>query len=160
MAREIPIEEESQVAGGVVLLGDLLFTGSRSGKFVHANAATGEIIWTNSDCEGEAHTTPAVDEEHVVFGANDGMLYTLERKTGKLLWKKELDDTPASAVIARDKVIVTADGKLYLLRLSDGGIIATYPVSDELTSPCIAGNLVVVGGDDGLVTAFSGKSGA
>jgi len=160
LEREIALDEDSQVAGGVVLLGDLLYTGSRSGRFIHANAATGEILWNNNDCDGEAFSTPAVAAEHIVFGANDAYLYCLDRKTGALAWKRKLEDTPSSAIIARDKILVGALGKLYLLRLSDGEPLWSYAVSDEITAPGIAGDLVLVGGDDGTVTAFSGKIGA
>lgn len=160
LEREIVLDEDSQVAGGVVLLGDTLFSGSRSGKFIHANASTGEVIWTSTDCDAEAFSTPAVGADRIVFGANDANLYALDRKTGALVWKRELEDTPSSAVIARDKILVGALGKLHLLRLSDGETLWSYAVSDEITAPGMAGELVVVGGDDGTVTAFSGKKGA
>lgn len=160
LEREIPLDEDSQVAGGVVLLGELLYTGSRSGRFVHANAATGDIIWNNDDCDGEAFSTPAVAAERIVFGANDAYLYCLDRKTGSLVWKKKLEDTPSSAIIVRDKILVSALGKLHLLRLSDGEPLWSYAVSDDITAPGVAGDLVLVGGDDGTVTAFGGKIGA
>lgn len=160
MLREIPLDEDSQVAGGVVLLGDSAFSGSRSGRFIHANVDTGAILWSNTDCEGEAFSTPAVSADRVVFGANDACEYALDRRDGKLVWKVELEDTPSSAVIAGDKVLLSAAGKLHLLRLSDGGILWSYPVSDEITAPGMAGELVVVGGDDGTVSAFGGTHGA
>jgi len=159
MLREVSLEQDSQVAGGVVLLGDSMYSGSRSGHFIHADARTGKIFWTNSDCTGEAFNTPAVGAERIVFGANDGYLFALSRKDGVLVWKHKMDDTPSSPVIARDKVVVTASGALHLLRLSDGQKIWSFPVSDEITSPAIAGSLVIVGADDGTVTAFGSKAG-
>lgn len=160
MLREIPLDEDSQVAGGVVLLGNSAFSGSRSGRFIHANVDTGAILWSNNDCEGEAFSTPAVNADRVVFGANDANAYALDRRDGKLIWKVALEDTPSSAVIAGDKVLLSAAGTLHLLRLSDGGILWSYPVSDEITAPGMAGALVVVGGDDGTVSAFGGTNGA
>lgn len=157
LIREIPLDEDSQIAGGVVLLGDLIFSGSRSGKFVHANAKTGETLWVNTDCVGESFSTPAVNADRVLFSANDSTLYALDRKTGTLQWKCKLEDTPLSPVIARDKVVVSAGGSLYLLRLSDGERLWSFPVSDGITSPSLAGALVIVGGDDGTVTAFASK---
>lgn len=158
--RDITLDEDAQVAGGVVLLGDTIFSGSRSGKFIHANVETGALIWSNSDCDGEAFTTPAVGKDLVLFGANDANLYALKRSDGALAWKKELEDTPSSPVIARDKILISASGDLLLLRLADGQQLWSYPVSDEITSPGIAGGLIVVGGDDGTVSAFSGTNGA
>jgi outer membrane protein assembly factor BamB len=157
--REIPLDQDSQIAGGVVLLGDSIYSGSRSGKFIHANAQTGKIIWENTDCDGECFSTPAVGKDQILFGANNSMLYSLDRKTGALQWKVKLGDTPTSPVIARDKAIVAANGALVLLRLSDGKKLWSLPVSDEITSPAMAGALVVVGADDGTVTAFGEKTG-
>lgn len=158
MLRQIHLADESQVAGGVVLLGDSVFSGSRSGLFIHANVRTGETLWINRDCEGEALSTPAVDRDRVVFTANDGAVYALDRNSGALRWKRKLGSEPSSPVIAGDKVLVSAGGTLYLLRLSDGEPLWSYDVSDEITSPALAGSLVVVGADDGTVTAFGGRS--
>lgn len=155
LLRETPLDDDSQVAGGVVLLGSSIYSGSRSGIFIHANAETGAAEWINKDCEGESFSTPAVNADSIVYGANDAMLYCLDRKTGTLRWKQKLEDTPASPVIARDKVVVTAGGELYLMRLSDGGTVWSYSVSDVVTSPAVvAGPLVLIGADDGSLTAF------
>lgn len=157
MLREVPLEQDSQIAGGVVLLGDDLYSGARSGEFFLLNTKTGEKVWKNAVCEGEIFSTPAVSADHVVFGANDSVLYCLKRKTGELLWKQEMRDTPLSPVIARDKVIVSANGQLHLLRLVDGAPLWSIAVSDTITSPAVVGALVVVGGDDATVTAFAGR---
>jgi outer membrane protein assembly factor BamB len=159
MLREIALDEDSQIAGGAVLLGDLIYSGSRSGKFIHANAATGEMIWSNTDCQAESFSTPAVGAGRIVFTASDSVVYALDREAGKLQWKKELEGTLSSPVIANDKVLVSAGGSIFLLRLADGETLWSFPVSDELTSPALAGTLVIVGGDDGTVTAFGPKTG-
>lgn len=158
MVREIELGQDEQVAAGVVLLGDLLFASTRSGRFVHANARTGRLIWANAACEEEALFTPAVDDEHVVF-SGESTVYALRRKDGKLLWKREVDE-PSSPVILRDKIAVSARGSLYILDLSDGQIVGTYAVSDDITAPGVAGTRLVVGGGDGVVTAFEPKEGA
>lgn len=160
LMHETPLDDDSQVAGGVVLLGDSIYSGSRSGLFVHVNATTGERVWTNKDCEGESFSTPAINNDYIVYGANDSVLYALDRKTGVLKWKQKLDDTPNSAIIARDKIIVTAAGDLHVLRLSDGSKVWSQQVSDFVTAPSVAGALVLVGSEDGSLTAFRGKDAA
>jgi len=157
LLRETPLDDESQVAGGVVMLGDSIYSGSRSGMFVHANAQTGAMVWTNKDCEGESYSTPAIDASHIVYGANDGVLYALDRGPGALKWKQKLGDTPNSAIIARDKVVVTAGGELYLLKLADGEKLWSFSVSDFVTAPSMAGALVLVGSEDGSLAAFGAK---
>ncbi len=154
MVREVLLGEESQVAHGVVISGDSMFSSTRSGQFVHADARTGAIVWENTDCEAESFGTPAVNDDTVVFTANDRTVYALERTTGHLKWKRALPATPTSPIIARDKIVVSAGGALFMLRLSDGEVLWTYSVSDLITSPSIAGNMVLVGSDDGTITAF------
>ena len=151
---DIPIDDDSQVAGGVALVGDTVFSGSRSGKLIHADTAAGEVVWVNEDSTDEVFTTPAVNDEKVVFSSSDGNLFALDRATGKQKWILETEGTPTSPVIARDKVIVSIDGTLYVLQLDDGSTLFSYDVSDEISSPAVFSNMIVVGSDEGTVTAF------
>ena len=52
-------------------MGESVFSGSHSGKLIHANMRTGEIVWINEDSEDEVFTTPAVKGDWVVFGSFD-----------------------------------------------------------------------------------------
>jgi outer membrane protein assembly factor BamB len=152
--RDIAIDEDSQVAGGVALVGDSVYSGCRSGKVLHANTKTGETLWINQDTDYEVFSTPAVNENWVVYGSEDGNIYGLDRATGTQRWVFPTQDTPASPVIAGDKVVVTSAGTLYVLRLVDGEALWSTEVSDTITSPAIVRGSVVVGSDDGTVTAF------
>lgn len=155
LMRNIEIDADSQVAGGVALVGDSVFSGSLSGKFIHANVRTGETLWINEDSEDEVYTTPAVKDDWVVFASNDGIVYALDRATGDKRWTFDTDGgLPYSPVIAGDKVIVSADGTLYFLDLKTGDQLWSYEVSDEISSPAIINQMVVVGSEDGTITAF------
>ncbi len=157
LLRNIDIDADSQVAGGVALVGDSVFAGSRSGKIIHADTRTGKTLWINEDCEGEVFTTPAVNDEWVITSCLDGNLYALDRETGKKKWSFATKGMPSSPVIASDKVIVSADGILYLIGLEDGQELWSYEVSDEITSPAILYDMVIVGSEDGTVTAFGAR---
>lgn len=154
LQKNIEIDADSQIAGGVAIVGDSVFSGSVSGKLIHANLRTGKIVWINEDSDFEVFTTPAVNRDWVVFGSEDGSVYALERETGKQQWKFETDGWPTSPVIAAGKVVVGFDGTLYLLHLKTGEELWSYEVSDEITSPAIIGGMIVVGSEDGTVTAF------
>lgn len=159
LIRNIEIDPDSQIAGGVALVGQSAFSGSHSGKVIHANAATGEIVWINEDSYDEVLTTPAVSRDFVVFGSYDGIVYALDRETGIQKWKFETDGIPTSPVIAGDKVVIGIDGVLYLLQLDSGEELWSYEVSDEITSPAIINGMIVVGSEDGTVTAFGDPQG-
>lgn len=157
LVKNIEIDGDSQVAGGVALTGDSVFSGSHSGKLIHASIKTGKIVWINDDSESEVYTTPAVKDNWVVFGSNDDNIYALDRKTGKLKWKYESDDITTSPVISSDKVVVGIGGTVYLLNLEDGKELWSYEVSDLITSPAIINDMIVVGSEDGTVNAFGIK---
>ena len=115
---------------------------------------TGEIVWLNDDTDYEIFSTPAVNGQWVIFSADDGFVYGLDRATGKQRWKFETPGFPTSAVISKDKVIVPSDGVLYLLDLQTGEKLWSYEVSDQISSPAIIDGMIVVSSDDGTVTAF------
>lgn len=152
--KNVDIGQDSQVAGGVAIRGTSVFSGTHSGSVIHANMATGDVVWTNTDCEAEVFTTPAVSADKVVYGGMDDLIYCVDRATGKQLWTFDSKGMPGSPVIVGDKVIVTADGVLYMLSLSEGKPLWTYEVSDEITPPSIINGMILVGGKDGSLSAF------
>ncbi|MFO7973023.1 MAG: PQQ-binding-like beta-propeller repeat protein [Candidatus Hydrogenedentota bacterium] len=154
LLRNIPVGDDSQIAGGVAVIGNEAYSGSRSGAVVRADTDTGVLVWRNTDCNDEAFTTPAVSDEWVVFGNAGGDVYGLARDTGESQWTFSADAMATSAVIAGDKVVGGAEGTLFLLGLEDGRKLWSYEVSDEITSPALYGDLVLVGCDDGTVAAF------
>ncbi len=159
LLRNIEIDQDSQVAGGVALDGDLVVSGSRSGKVLQADVKTGKILWTNTDSQDEVFATPAVTSEWVVACSNDGIVFALDRATGKLRWRFDTKGMPSSPVIAGDKIVVAADGELYLLRLADGAKLWSLKISDDVTSPSVTQGMVLLGSEDGTVVALGQAQG-
>lgn len=152
--RNIELDGDSQVAGGVALDAGMAFSGSHSGRLFHVDTEKGEIVWINEDSADEVFTTPAVNMNWVVFGSLDGAIHALNRTTGKTVWSFETPGEPSSPVIASEKVLFSSDGTLYLLDLETGEELWSYAVGDAISGPAIIGGMVIVGGDDGIVTAF------
>ncbi len=49
-------------------------------------ADKGKVSWTyNTD--GAIYSSPAVYEKNILFGSEDGFIYSLEDTSGKLIWK-------------------------------------------------------------------------
>ena len=69
-------------AGGLILFGS-----SADGKVCALDAATGAERWIFYT-GGPIRFAPAAWRDRVFAGSDDGWLYCLELKTGKLLWKK------------------------------------------------------------------------
>ena len=159
LKKNIEIDSDSQIAGGVAIAGDSVFSGSHSGYLIHVNSKMGEIVWINRDAEDEVLTTPAVSGDWVVFTSYDEFVYGVDRTTGLTKWSYDTEGWPTSAVIAADKVVLASDGVVILLRLDTGEKIWSYEVSDETSSPAIIGGMIVVGSEDGTVTAFGAPEG-
>lgn len=160
LKHNLPLGGDAQVASGVAMEEDTAYTGCRSGTVFCIDAAKGAIVWQTQLSELEIFTTPAVSPDWVVVGGEDAYLYALDKASGNLAWKREMADTPSSAVIAGDRVVVTADGALHVLALKDGAVLWSAPVGDYLSGPAVVDGLVLVGSDDGVVTAFRSTHGA
>ncbi len=153
--RDIEIDPDSQVAGGVALVDGRVVSGSRSGKIIEADIASGETIWVNEASEAEIFATPAVTADWVVAADYDGIVYGLDRETGEVRWKFDTEGMPLSPVIAGDKVIVSADGTLFMLALGDGELLWSLTIADEITSPAVVQRHILVGAEDGAVVALT-----
>jgi outer membrane protein assembly factor BamB len=156
--RDIELGGDSQVAGGVALSGAQAFAGTRGGKLVAADIASGKVLWSNGDRKREAFSTPAVGAKVVVFAADDGHVSAVDRATGRTLWSTDTGGSPTSPVLAGNRVVVTSSGTLLILDLADGKKIWSAEVSDDATSPAVAGGVIYVGADDGTVSAFGRKA--
>lgn len=157
--RDIAIDPDSQVAGGVALVGGRVVSGSRSGKILEADIASGETIWVTEAGEAEIFATPAVTDEWVVAADYDGIVYGLNRETGEVRWKFDTEGMPLSPVIAGDTVIVSADGTLFMLALDDGELLWRLTIADEITSPAVVQGHILVGSEDGAVVALTAGHG-
>jgi outer membrane protein assembly factor BamB len=154
---DVPLGNDNQVAGGVAMSGTTAFAGTRSGKLCAVDVAAGKILWTNSDGQGEAFMTPAVNETMVIYGADDGKLHGLKRDTGAKIWSFDTGNRPMSPVIAGDRVVASSGGTLFVLGLADGKKYWSAPVADDISSPAVVGGRILVGGDDGTVSAYGKK---
>lgn len=155
--KDVEVGGDAQVAGGTAIDGNLVFSGTRDGRLICADAKAGNIMWSSAESKDQTFSTPAVTPDKVVYSSDNGFVYAVTRAEGRLLWKFSTGGLPTSPVVAKDKVAVAANGVLYLLSLDDGRKLWSKEISDEISSPALIGGMMVVGGDDGTVTAFGKK---
>ncbi|QDT98922.1 outer membrane protein assembly factor BamB family protein [Gimesia aquarii] len=70
----------------IVADGVLLIASSRNDSVTAYEAATGRELWVYH-INGPVRFAPAVWQDYVCFGSDDGFLYCVELSTGKLRWK-------------------------------------------------------------------------
>lgn len=118
---------------------------------------------------GGVNMSPAADGERVIFGANDGAVYSLAAGTGKLDWKRQLPDIePRSfrfastpAVSGGRVYIGTSARRLCCLDL-DGVLVWSVEMPDWIRSrPVVVGNRVFAAALDGSLSCVEdrGRSG-
>ena len=80
------------VKGSPSVVGDMLYCGTDTGRFIAARISDGTIVWQlqlGKTSHG-IHGSPAIVGDVVYIGAYDGTLYAIERMTGLLLWRHSL----------------------------------------------------------------------
>ena len=136
---------------------DSVWYGSSADDSVHClELSSGKLTWRYT-ADGPIRFAPIIADDQVFFGSDDGQVYAVERKTGKLRWKKRLRDDQRilgnGRVISRWPIrsrLALADQTLYVsaglfpsqgvdllaLAVSDGALRwrkqTNFPVNGEL----------------------------
>jgi outer membrane protein assembly factor BamB len=117
---------------------------------------------------GQFHGNALVASGAVVVGADSGgrYLYSLDQKTGRVLWKRELGGVESDLVRSGDQVLgVTSAGDLVSVELESGGLRWRFspegksllPLRGE--APALLRGTIYFGGRDGRVYALEAATG-
>lgn len=126
-----------------VVIDGVMYTSGNLGRVYALDAATGRELWTfepdvdmqvnRSACCDQANRGVAVKDGKVFVGALDGMLYALDAKSGKVLWKvdtivdhKRGYTSTGAPEVAGDLVILGNAGAEYDVR----GYVTAYHIAD------------------------------
>ncbi|MBM4152884.1 MAG: hypothetical protein FJ220_05105, partial [Kiritimatiellaceae bacterium] len=98
---------------------------------------------------GAIHRKPVVYQNHLLFGANDGLIYCLDRMTGEKRWAYDTKKTEQGAFrhfstpyAADGRVFIgSADKKVYCLEIVSGRLLFEFEADDWVRSaPVVHGN--------------------
>lgn len=107
-------------------------------------------------------STPAVANERVFVGNQNGMMTCFSLKDGKPLWKFRTEGSIfSSPAVANGKLVFgSGDGNVYCVDVNKGKLIWKYKTAASvLGSPVINGDTVFIGGSDHSYLALSSKNG-
>jgi polyvinyl alcohol dehydrogenase (cytochrome) len=93
-----------------VVFDGTVYFGSWDGNVFAADAKTGEIRWQNHVTSMMVRSTPLVTKDRV-FAAAGYHLVALDRVTGNVLWRKQLETNPAALIESSPKLV---DGLLII----------------------------------------------
>lgn len=123
-------------------------TGSDGHDHCHGRIASPAWMFTvGNDGISKIHGSVATDGTSVVFGTNDGFVYSVDAQRGTQLWAAQAGaDVRSSPAMAGNTVVLGADnGRVQFLNLTDGSERATYAMDSPVkSSPAVSGQLVVL----------------
>jgi len=90
-------EGEAAAAVQPVVVGDVVFVPSGSGRVYALGLRDGCLHWTFRADAG-VRTAPVVEEGALFFGDMQANAYRVDASTGRLMWKVKLDDHPAARI--------------------------------------------------------------
>jgi outer membrane protein assembly factor BamB len=96
------------------IIDGVVYIGSSDHVFRAVELASGRPVWSYDGIEGFVETKPLVSGDRVVFGAWDGCLYALDRRTGTLAWKWQ-GDKPSPFYSPAACWPVAANGRVFIV---------------------------------------------
>jgi len=143
-------------------LGDQVFFGTEQAEFIAVDWKTAKPTWSFADDDGQASVrgSAAVAKGHVVFGARNRQVYSVNPVTGKKNWATTLKaNVDASPIIVGEHVYVgSTDGRFYKLTLASGDKVWEKQFNGGfLSSPAAAFEKLVIATDRGVVYCLGKK---
>jgi outer membrane protein assembly factor BamB len=143
------------------------YVGNDAGQLFAVDTISGAPLWTFTSPTGAAiHASPAVDVNAglVVFGSDDGTLYTISAGTGKSIGSAALDGIPTAPSIVNGQIYVGTDaGSVIDLDEKTGAQVWSVNLTSAIHSaPAVdpSTSLLIVGDDAGALTALNATTGA
>jgi outer membrane protein assembly factor BamB len=99
-------------------------------ELVAFDRETGERVWSfasgaKREDLGPLNSSPAILRERVFFGGFNGILYALDPRTGRVLWRRDLGSRVSAGVVAGEEGVYvgTLDGRMNLVNPENGEIV-------------------------------------
>lgn len=147
-----------------------IYLGTDSGYFLAINH-DGQLKWKVflPDSFRGIHSTPLLTQDTVFFGAYNGVLYALDKATGRVRWIKNLGHAIGSSpVIYNSEIYISVEtshpnGYLVKLRAQDGELmwVTNWLGEQSHSTPTLwpEKNLVFVGANSSIFYAFDMNNG-
>ena len=102
-------------------------------------------------------SSPAVVNEVVYFGSDDGNVYALDASTGAKLWSNPTGPVSSSPAVVNGVLYVGSSDHIYALNASNGAKLWSYNTgSSVLSSPAVADSVVYIGSSSAVLALNAG----
>ena len=146
------------VATDIVRDGERLYAVSLTDHLICLDLESGRLLWTFASASSNekhilARWTPAVSEGRVFFGGLDGLVYALDARSGREVWRRDLGSpiwTPI-LLLPSGLYVGTFDGRVHRLSGASGAALGGLDVGGLPFGPLTAAGdslLLLVATDD------------
>jgi outer membrane protein assembly factor BamB len=151
------------ISGDPVLDGARIYVATDAGVLYAFSAQGHERIVWQFHARAPLRASPAVGPDTVYAAANDGVIYALDKATGKVNWTYRVHDVESRAfqffstpAVGGNRVYTgAANSRLYCLDAAGGKLLWESQTSDWIRArPLVLGTNVVAASMDGTVRAF------
>ena len=154
------VEIESPTIATPAAMGDVVFFGTEKADFFAIDCQKIKSRWKNPDAKGGSsiRSSAAVTEGHVIFGARNRKLYSLNPVNGEENWtitlKNKIDASPI--IVGKRVVAASTDGRMYVIDLDSGKKLWENQFNGSfIGSPACAQGRIVIATDQGVVYCLS-----
>jgi len=157
---------EDQIRCTPTVVGDRAFVAGCDGKLHIIDLSKGEEAGNGVPIESPTGITPAVFGDHVFFGTEANVFFSVNWKEAKVAWKVEDKSSSqgyrSSPAVTDGLVVVGSRNRsVQAFNPVTGKELWTFPTKQAVeSSPVIVGNRVFIGSADGRLYALSTKDGA
>ena len=161
---------------------DEIVLAGAGGEVSYFDAATGELLWTDSVASllprtpiqglGDVRATPVHDGGLIFVVSQSGRFVAFSARNGLPVWERAIGGIEMPWVAGDSVFVLSLDGRLYALRRADGAVrwiaeldgavsldVAASETPPRYVGPIVAGGKVYVVSRDGAVQAFDADTG-
>lgn len=126
--------QTTSVPTDILRVGQNVYFGSFQDNWYALNLQDGKLLWkfstgeSNESCE--PIKSPVADDRYLYLTGLDGIVYSLEGTSGRVVWKRKLPAVPSTGLALKDKTLFVgvSNNRIYRLHAETGTTVAELPV--------------------------------
>lgn len=124
----------TSVPTDIVRIGQNVYFGSFQDNWYALKLRTGELLWkfsTGASNEGcKFVKSPVANGSHLYLAGLDGVVYSLDAASGRVVWKRKLSAPPSTALAIKDNALFlgASNNHIYRFNSETGTPLAELPV--------------------------------
>ena len=126
--------QTTSVPTDILRVKENIYFGSFQDNWYALKLRTGELLWkfstgtSNESCHFVK--SPVADQGHLYLTGLDGIIYSLDAASGRIIWKQKLPAAPSTALALKDNLLFVGatNNRIYRLNAETGTTVAELPL--------------------------------